>query len=283
MSPSPRLLLTMDYESWFAISRRYDNMTSAKRRAYDGGFTQWVIDPLLEKLGNSKISFYLVGELVEWYPELPQKIVDAGHEVGFHCQVHRPLLSMDDIRHDLEQSADWRKQYNVRGYRAPMIKAREEMYPLLVENNFVYSSSLYAPTGTMLEKDGIWEFPVSTHPLSEKPNHFTAPRNMNLSLLMNGEFPYASGMMSGFFPKAIFKIIETELKNGQSPVIFFHPYEIIRPERWPARMAWDFVLEPFILPFAIRKTKLFDELLRAFPTSTMLEFAQEVIHERSRN
>lgn len=273
----------MDYESWFAISRRYDNMTSAQRRAFDGGFTQWVIDPLLEKLGGSKISFYLVGELVEWYPELPQKIMDAGHEVGFHCQVHRPLLSIDEIRLDLERSADWRKKYNVRGYRAPMIKAHEEMYPLLVENDFVYSSSLYAPTGTILQKDGIWEFPVSTHPLSEKPSHFAAPRNMNLSLLMNGEFPYASGMMSGFFPKSIFKIIETELKNGQSPVIFFHPYEIIRPERWPARMAWDFVLEPLILPFAIRKTKLFEELLRAFPTSTMLEFAQEVINERSRN
>ena len=53
----------------------------------DDGFACNALDPILEKLKDVKTSVYLVGELVEWYPDLPQKIADAGHEVGFHCQV----------------------------------------------------------------------------------------------------------------------------------------------------------------------------------------------------
>ncbi len=79
MLPSPRVLLTIDYEPWFALSRRYDKLeNSIERRNLDGGFTLQAIDPILEKLGGSKISFYLVGEIAEWYPEIPQKIIRRG-------------------------------------------------------------------------------------------------------------------------------------------------------------------------------------------------------------
>ena len=165
MTPPPRLLLTIDYESWYALSRRFDNLSSDKRHVLDENFARNAIDPILEKLKDAKASFYMVGELVDWYPELPQKIFDAGHEVGFHCQVHRPLTTVEDIKHDLERSADWRKKFHVQGYRAPMIRTIEELYPLLGQNDFVYSSSLYAPTGTKIKKDNVWEFPVSTYQL----------------------------------------------------------------------------------------------------------------------
>ncbi len=144
MSPSPRLLLTIDYESWFAVSRRYDKLPPDKRRKLDAGFTREAIDPILDRLKDAKASFFLVGELIDWYPELPQKIFNAGHEIGFHCQVHRPLTTVEDLQHDLRESTEWRKKFNVLGYRAPMIRTIEDIYPVLQENNFIYSSSLYA-------------------------------------------------------------------------------------------------------------------------------------------
>lgn len=279
MTPSPRLLLTIDYESWYALSRTYDNLSSDKRHALDESFARNAIDPILEKLKNARSTFYMVGELVEWYPELPQKIFDAGHEVGFHCQVHRPLTTVQDIKHDLDRSREWRKRFNVRGYRAPMIRTIEDLYPLLKQNDFVYSSSLYAPTGTKIQKGDIWEFPVSTYPLFGLPQNLLASRHMSFALLAGGEFPYASSMMSGLFPHVVFKIIERELKKGLSPIIFLHPYEIVQPDHWPERVAKDLVSHPLLYPFTLSKSSFMDDLVRSFPISSVVDFVNESIHE----
>ena len=275
MTPPPRLLLTIDYESWFAPSRRYDNLTSAERRALDDNFSQNALDPLLERLKDVRTSIYLVGEMVAWHPDLPQKISAAGHEVGFHCQVHRPLTTVADIEYDLQKSIDWRTKYNVRGFRAPMINTIEAVYPILEQNNFIYSSSLYAPTGTILSKGNVWELPVSTFPLLGHPKTIHAPRRMNLPLVIGGEFPYGSSMMSGLFPRIVFKIIERELKAGLSPVIFLHPYEIIPPKRWPARFARDLLANPLLYPFTFSKSAFLNELLRSFPISTIADYIFE--------
>src|SRR4051812_14632866 len=101
MLPHPRVLLSIDYEPWFALTRRFDSLAGSKqRRELDGGFTAQALDPLLEMLGNVKASFYLVGEIADWYPEAPQKIVAAGHELGLHCQTHRPLVDTTELEKD---------------------------------------------------------------------------------------------------------------------------------------------------------------------------------------
>lgn len=275
MTPSPRLLLTIDYESWFAPSRRYDFLSSNDRRILDDGFVDKALDPLLERLHTVKTSIYLVGEFVEWYPQLPQKIADAGHEVGFHCDVHRPLNTVADIKQDLERSKEWRGKYKVTGYRAPMINTIEDVYPLLEQNGFCYSSSLYAPAGTLLKKGNIWELPVSTLPLLGHPKNIHAPRRMNIPLLLGGEFPYGSSMMSGLFPSVVFKIIERQLKSGFSPVIFLHPYEIIPPQNWPARFRRDLLSNPLLYPFTLSKSDFLNDILRSFPISTLAEYVKE--------
>lgn len=277
MTPSPRLLLTIDYESWYAPSRRYDFLSPNERYKLDDGFSLNALEPLLDFLKDVKTSIYLVGELVEWYPELPQKISEAGHEVGFHCQVHRPLITVKDIELDLKTSCEWRKKYNVRGFRAPMINTIEDAYPILERNKFTYSSSVYAPTGMLIKKGKIWELPVSTLPLMGHPQNIKAPRRMDLPLVLGGEFPYGSSMMSGLFPSIIFNIIEKELKAGLSPVIFLHPYEIISPELWPTRFRRDLLSNPLLYPFTLNKSAFLNDVLRSFPISTIDDFIKESI------
>jgi len=276
MTPSPRLLLTIDYESWFALSRRYDSLPSQHRRELDEGISRLVIDPILEILGASKTTFYLVGEMVEWYPELPEKIKNAGHEIGFHCHIHRRLNDVKEIGKDLNSSAEWIKKYEVRGYRAPMVHTVEDVYPLLTKQNFLYSSSIYAPTGTAIKKENIWEIPVSTLPLLGKPTPIHAPRYMDLKLVTGGEFPYGSSFMSGLFRRSVFNIIEREFKAGKSPVIFLHPYEVTPPSHWPQRLAFDLFLHPLLIPFTFNKSGFLKDLLENFPTSTMLEYVKEL-------
>ena len=226
MYSSPRVLLSIDYEPWFALTRRYDGITNCEeRRALDDGFSQNAIDPILEMLGPNKASFYIVGELTDWYPELPQKIVEAGHELGMHCQLHRPLMDPAELEKDIIASQGWRKQYNVRGYRAPMVGIREAAYPLLERAGFQYSSSIYAPAGTLLQKGGVWELPVSSLPTLRAAQNLQAPRQISLTMLFNGEIPYGSALVIGLLNGGIFPILERELKAGRSPVIILHPYE----------------------------------------------------------
>ena len=48
MPPSPRVLLSIDYEPWFALTRRYDKLAGLEqRRSLDGGFTQRALYPIL--------------------------------------------------------------------------------------------------------------------------------------------------------------------------------------------------------------------------------------------
>ena len=277
MPLTPRVLLSIDYEPWFALFRHYDSLSdSRQRRELDSGFTFRAIDPILEQLGDSKASIYLVGEIAEWYPYVPQKIVSAGHELGLHCHIHRPLVDVNELAEDIRASSSWRKQYGVRGYRAPMVGISELAYQLLGDNGFAYSSSIYAPTGTFLQKGSVWEIPVSTLRLRGKNETFTAPRDFSFKLLLSGEFPYGSSFSVGLLGGQILKIIEGELKHGRSPAIILHPYELVRP---PAsnRLTRDAILNPLLIPFLRDKSGFLKNLLRSFPVSPLGTYLDEML------
>jgi hypothetical protein len=276
MSITPRVLLSIDYEPWFALFRHYDSLTDPiERRDLDNGFTKRAIDPILEMLGDAKASIFLVGEIAGWYPEVPQKIVSTGHELGLHCHIHRPLKNVDELARDIQVSSHWLKQYNVRGYRAPMVGISEAAYPLLEQNGFTYSSSIYAPSGMLFQKGNMWEIPVSTTG-SHQNGQYTAPRGFTFKLLMHGEFPYGSSFSIGLMGKRILKIIERELKRGRSPSIILHPYELVRPPQ-SARLTRDLILNPHLLPFRRDKSGFLKSLLEHFPVSPLGAYLDETL------
>ena len=284
MSPSPRILLSIDYEPWFALVRRYDALVnSIQRRDLDAGFTSIALDTILKKLGNSTASFFLVGEIANWYPEVPQKILDAGHELGLHCQIHRPLVNVEELAADLQAAASWSATYGIRGYRAPMVGISEAAYLLLENAGFKYSSSIYAPAGTLIQKGNIWELPVSTYRFFGRNKSFTAPRGFSLSLLAQGEIPYGSSFSIGLMGPLVFKILEQELQSGLSPVIILHPYELVSPSEWPSRILWDLVRHPLLWPFTWNKGDFLSRILERFPTSSLGAYLDEVLDDRSVN
>jgi len=275
MPVPPRVLLSIDYEPWFALFRHYDSLAdSIYRRDLDRGFTLDALDPMLEQLGDARASIYLVGEIVEWYPEVPQKIVSAGHELGLHCHIHRPLGNVHELAEDIRASASWCKQYGVRGYRAPMIGINEAAYQLLGDSGFLYSSSIYAPAGVILRKGRVWEIPVSTLRFHEKNGTYIAPRDFSLRLLFNGELPYGSSFSIRLMGTRILKIIEQELKRGLSPVIILHPYELVKPAP-STRLTRDLALNPLFLPFLRDKSYFLSDLLRNFPVSPLRTYLDE--------
>jgi len=67
-------------------------------------FTPAILDILKEY--NVPATFFMVGAHVEKYPEIAQRIVDEGHEVGNHTYNHRniPTLSTVDLHKELLES-----------------------------------------------------------------------------------------------------------------------------------------------------------------------------------
>ena len=62
------------------------------------------IDNILETLQNNnvKITFFLVGEWVDKYPEAVKKIAEAGHEIGTHSNTH-PHVNKLSAEKNLEE------------------------------------------------------------------------------------------------------------------------------------------------------------------------------------
>ena len=271
-------MLSIDYEPWFALTRRYDSLPDPEQRnALDDGFTLHALDPILAMLGDAKASFYLVGEVAEWYPEIPRKIVVAGHELGLHCQIHRPLVNTVELQKDLEASAAWRAHFDIRGYRAPMVGISEAAYPALEKAGFCYSSSIYAPSGNLLQKGNVWELPVSTLSIFGRSPSLSAPRDFSSGLL-GGEVPYGSSFMIGLIPRLIFRILEREIRAGLSPVIIMHPYELVRPEAFLRRLGRDVASHPLLFPFTLNKSNFLKTLLKHFPVSPLGTYLDEVLH-----
>jgi len=70
----------------------------------DPVFTPLVLDQL--RVMGVKATFFLVGERVEKYPEIVQRIIDEGHEVGCHTYSHIRFSdhTSSEIAQDLSQS-----------------------------------------------------------------------------------------------------------------------------------------------------------------------------------
>ena len=83
------------------------------------------IDKILEVLkeNNTKITFFMVGEWIEKFPEAVQKIHQAGHEIASHSDTHPHVnnLSYDKNIEEIEKSND--KIEKITGSRTKIYRA----------------------------------------------------------------------------------------------------------------------------------------------------------------
>ena len=71
------------------------------------GITEWILTTL-DKY-DAKATFFCLGKNVEAYPDLYQRIIDAGHRVGNHSYSHQKGWSMPTDRYveDVDFAADF--------------------------------------------------------------------------------------------------------------------------------------------------------------------------------
>ena len=115
-----------------------------------------------------KQSFFIPAWCIQQYPEAIEAILKDGHEIGHHGLIHEdPIETRGEAQKAaFEQALDIHLRSigrAPRGYRAPVYNVTQQVIDLLVENRFLYDSSLMADDIPYLMKTAsgdLWEAPV---------------------------------------------------------------------------------------------------------------------------
>lgn len=141
------------------------------------------LEPLLDAFARteSKVTFFVVGELVPYCTDLLREVKQHGHEVALHGHTHRFLdrMTPSDFKNELkmgrQQIEDVLGEPPI-GFRAPYFSLTEDSLwapDLLAEAGFLYSSSVLpawnpqagfpqAPRHPFIWPSGLIEFPAPT-------------------------------------------------------------------------------------------------------------------------
>ena len=145
-------ILGIDFEDWYhpELIQKYISKKDNQPKIIQG------IDKILDLLRkkDTKATFFVVGELLEFKPELLDLILDNDHEIGFHTMKHDRIDSANfkEIFKEEIKKFDKLTEGNSKGFRAPSFSLNTNsswLIDVLEENNYVYDSSV-VPAKTSL-------------------------------------------------------------------------------------------------------------------------------------
>jgi len=200
-SNSNPLILSIDLDEWYH-GRRITGSAIARWKNVPDFFQDYyksdkpigeIIEPARRILGllkraNVHATFFILGEVAQWYPDLVKEIAKNGHEIACHGMRHRDLTlySERDFLQDLLKAKDILEKLAdepVLGFRAPNLIVPDWLFPMLIENEFLYDSSIcpsrklfgkYSgqsalPQNPYLIREKLIELPIPTFPFLRLP------------------------------------------------------------------------------------------------------------------
>jgi len=261
-------VLSIDLESWVHRDKIENEQV---RKVLDDGFiiksTNMLLD-LLEKY-KVKTTFFVVGEIFDWYPEIVNEIKKMGHELAYHPHTHRLLITKGQLLNELKKSSDFLNKFNPKGFRAVQIFLRRDYLQVLFRHGFRYDSSIYSPFELCRKVDGILEVPVSTYGLCGGRPSLYFPRNL-ISSIIDGEFPFGSGFSIGLLGSKISSFIRRVNDEHKPAVLFIHPWQLCStPKRLQLRSVG-------MLPYYVNRYRAIETLLANYEFYTMSELVEEI-------
>lgn len=195
-------------------------------------------DIMLELLNETgkKATFFILGMLAQYRPDLVKKIAAEGHEIGLHGQHHKNMrtLTREQAYTDLSDSKKLVTDIiggEVYGYRAPYFSIDESNFyvlEMLAELGLIYDSSIFP---IKLKRYGVANF-NKADALYQLPNgKEIVELPLTVAELYGKNIPVAGGgymrAFPGFFLNRMFRKLDEQQQNV---MLYMHPYEF--DTRW---------------------------------------------------
>ena len=277
-------ILGIDFEDWYhpELIQKYLSDEKHEPKVIEG------IEKILELLNknNTTATFFVVGELLEYKPELLKLIVEQGHEIAFHTMKHTRIDSIN-FREQFENEI---KKFNEltngksRGFRAPSFSLNSKsswVIDVLEKNNYLYDSSVVPAKTNMYGIPDAEKKPYKIKSDSLSKNSKDG-KIIEFPLLITKFLGKKIPAAGGFYLRTLpFRIIENAIKSYEKekiPAVFYiHSWELT-PEFMP-----EITLskkDQFITFHNIQKTyDKMDKLLKRYDFTSFEKFIQEMPEE----
>jgi len=250
-------ILGIDFEEWFhpQLIQKYLTNEDKELKVTNG------LDSILDWLRKNETyaTFFVVGELLEFKPELLDQILEGGHEIAFHTMNHIRLdepnykeIFSDDLKRFSELTNKKSK-----GFRAPsfsLSKSTSWAIDILESHGYVYDSSI-VPVQTRLY--GIKNAQITPYMISSSLPEKNDPSGklMEFPILttnfLTKQIPAGGGFYLRALPQRILSSAIKNINKIDNPATFYiHSWELL-PELMP-KVSLPFI-DRFITYYNINK------------------------------
>jgi len=232
-------VLGIDFEDWFHPELIKQNIKNEKH--YPSVING--IDKILDLLRKHETlaTFFIVGELLEIQPEIFDKIIENGHEIGFHTMYHDRLDSpgyKEKFSNEIEKFAEL-TNHKSRGFRAPTFSlnnASSWAIDILAENDYVYDSSIVPAKTSMYGSPNAEHKPYRITSKSIEKNNSSGKLiefPLMTTTFLGKKIPAAGGFYLRTLPMKVTKnAIKNYEKQGIPANFYIHSWELT-PEYIP--------------------------------------------------
>lgn len=272
--------ISVDVETWaYGDTPELRAASSAERKALDDGYvlesTRRVLSLLKEY--DARITLFVVGQQLEWYPELADLIRAGGHELGLHSHVHYPIESAEALRRDLEQAVPLLEKHGIKGYRAPLIHLPDGGFDVLAEFGFRFDSSVYGPFTLAGAYSGVVEVPISALRLRPGRPRMALPRHLSMATMAReAELPFGSSYFTGLFARQTALLMRQLNRRNQPAVVFLHNWQVFPPRNATFPPPGYLRRHPAYWPLTRNLEPTLRLILERFRVDTMGAFADRV-------
>ena len=232
-------ILTFDIEEWALEAGRKGGARPEKIAEYDR-----LLDQLLEILSARKIhaTCFCTGLMATKYPQILHRLVENGHEIACHSNVHTwcNKMSREEMQEDTHAAVDALEQCigeKIKGYRAPAFSITAQnpyAFEILAQNGIEYDASIFPA-----ERD-FGGFPSFGYDVPTRVQYKGIEiKEYPIPLLHFGKWKtaYSGG---GYFRLFPYYLIRRTMNKADYAMTYFHINDLIsEPTKLMSREAYE--------------------------------------------
>lgn len=214
-------ILSIDLEEWYT----YELFKKGPRSYYEPHLNYY-LDLVLDRFeqNNIKATFYCLGIIARSHPEIINKIVSKGHEIGCHSDVHSFIGRMSPLEFENDTKKAIGSLEDVVGekivhYRAPAFSISEKTswaLEILINQGIQYDSSIFPSNRSF---GGFPSFSESKPTIIETKSGSIKELPMNYANFAGNRIMFTGG---GYFRLLPYPLIKKMMNESDYNMSYFH-------------------------------------------------------------